>query len=301
MAPNPMIRSEKWGVSVCSFLVLEYNTSLGNSRAGDAVSGIDSMAKDKQKLLQDIFEARYEYGYRYLDRCGDAMIVLEQALPKVSDGAIWMPDEMAPKGARMKCPRHDLTLVFDSVRLGLDQNPAEEPCPFSEIADYAFQTVKSKFDISDIMRLGRRRLFIHPTDSADEAEALSVSKAPFSQWPRVRDDQLTSRSYDITVDLEDKDRTKGIRLAVSAVHRPEAPLSLDDRLRRPPHLLPQGQREALLEQLKRRKQRESSPVAGLLIDVDYWVIRPDHVDVPQFLTSAEKEIAYVLKSFMGSS
>jgi len=144
------------------------------------------MAKDKQKLIQDIFEARYEHGYRYLDRCGDTLVVLEEALPKVSRGAVWMPDEIAPKGARMKCPEYELTLVFDSARLGLDQNPADEPCPFSDIADYAFQTVKSKFDIADVVRLGRRKLFIRPTDSVDEAEALSVKKAPFSQWPRSR-------------------------------------------------------------------------------------------------------------------
>jgi hypothetical protein len=259
------------------------------------------MAKDKQKLLQDIFEARYERGYRYLDRCGDAIVVLEEALPKVSGGAVWMPEEIAPKGARMKCPEHEITLVFDSARLGLDQNPADEPCPFSDIADYAFQTVKSKFGITDIVRLGRRRLFIRPTDTVDDAEALSVRKAPFSQWPRVKDERLAARSCDIAVDLEDPDRTKGIRFAASAISRPEAPLSLDDRLRRPPHLLARGQREALLEQLKRRRQREGSPVAGLLIDVDYWVIRPDDADIQQFMKSSEEEIAYVLESFMESS
>jgi hypothetical protein len=259
------------------------------------------MAKDKQKLIQDIFEARYEHGYRYLDRCGDAIVLLEQALPKVSGGAVWMPDEVAPKGARMKCPEHELTLVFDSARLGLDQNPADEPCPFSEIADYAFQTVKSKFDISDIIRLGRRRLFLRPADSVEDAEALSVRKALFKQWPRVKDDELAPRSCDVAVDLEDPDRTKGVRIAVSAVHRPEAPLSLDDRLRRPPHLLARGQREALLEQLKRRRQREASPAAGLLIDIDCWVIRPDDVDIQQFLKNSEEEIAYILDSFMESS
>lgn len=275
--------------------------SLPNIPVGYAAGGCNSMAKDKQKLIQDIFEARYEHGYRYLDRCGDTLVVLEEALPKVSRGAVWMSDEISPKGARVKCPEHELTLVFDSARLGLDQNPADEPCPFSDIADYAFQTVKSKFDIADVTRLGRRRLFIRPTDSVDEAEALSVRKAPFSQWPKVKDDQLALRSCDIAVDLEDPDRTKGIRFAISAVHRPEAPLGLDDRLRRPPHLLAQGQREALLEQLKRRKQREASPVAGLLIDVDYWVIRPDEVDIQQFLKSSEEEIASVLESFMESS
>ncbi|HSV99127.1 MAG TPA: hypothetical protein VLI39_03080 [Sedimentisphaerales bacterium] len=266
-----------------------------------AVGGRDSMAKERQKLLQDIFEARYERGYRYLDRCGDAIAVLEEALPKISGGAVWMPDEMAPKGAKMKCPQHELTLVIDSARVGLDQNPADVPCPFADIADYAFQTVKSKFDISDVVRLGRRKLFIVPTDSVDDAEALSIKKAPATKWPKTKDESLAARSCDMTVALEDPTRTKGVRIVVSPIHRPEAPLSIDERLRRPPHHLSAGQREALLEQLKRRKQRESSPVAGLLIDVDYWVIRPDDPDIQQFVKSSEEEIAYVIESFMEST
>jgi|GEM_PF-2845289 len=259
------------------------------------------MAKEKQKLLQDIFEARYERGYRYLDRCGDAIAVLEEGLPKISGGAVWMPDEMAPKGAKMKCPEHELTLVIDSARVGIDQNPADVPCPFADIADYVFQTVKSKFDISDVVRLGRRKLFVAPTDSVDDAEALSIKKAPTKEWPKTKDESLAARSFDMTVDLEDPGRTKGMRLIVSPIHRPEAPLSIDERLRRPPHLLREGQREALLAQLKRRKQRELSPVAGLLIDVDYWVIRPDEPDIQQFIESSEEEIAYVIGSFMEST
>ena len=58
--------------------------------------------KDNLKVIQWVFEARYERGYRYLDRCGDAMVILEEALPEVSDGHVWMTEEMQPKGARMK-------------------------------------------------------------------------------------------------------------------------------------------------------------------------------------------------------
>jgi hypothetical protein len=32
---------------------------------------------EKPVALHTIFEARYEHGYRYLDRCGDAMLTLE--------------------------------------------------------------------------------------------------------------------------------------------------------------------------------------------------------------------------------
>ncbi len=84
------------------------------------------MPKVKQKLIQNVFEARYEHGYRYLDRCGDAMVILEEALPSISNNHVWMPEEMQPRGARMKCPDIDVTVAFDTTRLVVDQNPVDK-------------------------------------------------------------------------------------------------------------------------------------------------------------------------------
>ena len=97
--------------------------------------------------IQTVFEARYERGYRYLDRCGDAMVILEEGLPSKCAGNIWMPAETKPSGARMKCPGLDLTLVFDSSRLCLDQNPVTKDCGFESIADFSLSTIVSKFGI----------------------------------------------------------------------------------------------------------------------------------------------------------
>ena len=78
------------------------------------------MARVKPKLLQNVFEARYERGYRYLDRCGDVMVILEEALPSLSNNSVWMPDDARPTGARMKCPSLDVTVAFDTARLVVD-------------------------------------------------------------------------------------------------------------------------------------------------------------------------------------
>lgn len=257
------------------------------------------MAKVKPKLIQNVFEARYERGYRYLDRCGDTMVILEEALPSISNEHIWMPEEMQPKGARMKCPELDLILVFDAYRLCLDQNPADVECPFENISKYAFGTVVSKFDIRKTTRLGNRKRYILPTDSVEDAETLSVKRAPLDNWPKLDSDDMEPKSYNVTSVLESEDRSRGVRFSIGPTFKVEAPLRLDKRLTIAPHLLDKGQREALLNQIKRQKQREKDPLAGLVIDIDYWLLNPEETAIERFLESSEKQIEELLNSFLG--
>ena len=256
------------------------------------------MAKTKPQLVQSIFEARYERGYRYLDRCGDTMVILEEALPKISTNSIWMPEDMRPQGARMKCPDMNLTLVFDAYRLCLDQNPADVDCPFADISKYSFDTVISKFDIRETTRLGNRRRYILPTDSIEAAEALSVKRAPLHDWLPVTSDEMMPKSCDITSVLENKERSKGLRFSISPTFKVEAPLTLDLRLSMSPHLLKEGQREALIGQLKRQKQREKDPLAGLSIDIDHWWANPEKTDIGEFLDVSRMQIENALDSFL---
>ena len=257
------------------------------------------MGKNKPILVQNVFEVRYDQGYRYLDRCGDAMIILENALPQISEQKMWMPDEMKPTGARMKCPELDLVLVFDTYRLCLDQNPAEVDCPFNVISKYAFDTIVSKFDISQITRFGNRKRYILAVDSVEQAESLSVKKSPIQNWPKMNSEELNIKSYDITSVYENDSRTKGIRFSMSPTFKVDAPLKLDPRLTKAPHLLEKGQRAALINQIKRQKEREEHPIAGLGIDVDYWWLNPDQDKIDDFFEGSEKQIQEILESFLG--
>jgi len=254
------------------------------------------MAK-RHKLIQQIFEARYERGYRYLDRCGDAMVVLEEGLPTVSKNKLWLPEETVPTGARMKCPELDMILVFDSGRLCLDQNPADVPCPFAQIVKYACDTVISKFDIKKIKRLGARQVYLVPTDSIDEADKLSVKKAPWQDWPLVPQQSMSVRKCEAKTVVESEDGSVGVNFSIKPVYKVGAPIHIDQRLTIPPHLLEKGQREALLAQLKRQKQREQDPVAGLAVDIDFWSVDPDEVNILTFLKTALDHINERLKAF----
>jgi hypothetical protein len=247
------------------------------------------------KVVQRVFEARYERGYRYLDRCGDAMLILEEALPSISDGHLWMPEEMQPKGARMKCPGLDLTLVFDAYRFCLDQNPVDVDCRFEEIAEYALDTIISKFDIREFVRLGTRKLSIIPSDSIDQADALSVHRIPLKGWITEDLGGLDSRSHEAVVAFESNDRKEGIRLAMKPAAKIDAPQEIDRRLTIAPHLLGKGQREALLGQLKRQKTRQQDPLAGLIVDVDYWQAKPEDPKIKEFFEVAEQKISGLIQ------
>jgi len=255
------------------------------------------MPKVKPKLIQNIFEARYERGYRYLDRCGDVMVILEEALPSISNDSVWMPDEARPTGARMKCPNLDINVVFDTTRLVVDQNPVDKKCPFNDISRYIFETIYSKFNINVTTRFGNRQYYIFPADSVDEANRLSVAMAPMKNWPVPECDDMKLRQCQATVILEKPDCSIGASFSIKPASRVEAPLQIDERLRIPPHLLPTGQREVLLEQLRRQKQRETEPVAGLMVDVDYYWVKPEEMSVKAFLEKAQHEITRLVDSF----
>jgi hypothetical protein len=258
------------------------------------------MGKEKPKLTQAVFEARYDQGYRYLDRCGDVMIILEQALPGVTDNKIWMPEEMLPTGARMKCPDLDLTIVFDTHRLCIDQSPVDKECAFEEISRYIWNTLVSKFEIKNATRFGRRKIYILPADSVEGGEKLSVNKAPFHDWLTGVSTDLKPRKCEVSTTLENEDRSKGTRFSIDPVFKLDAPLEIDKRLTVAPHQLPTGQREALMEQLKRIKQRQEDPVAGLMIDIDYWWIRREKMEIQEFYKESETNIAAFLKTFLGA-
>ncbi len=243
------------------------------------------MSVTKPKLVQTVCEIRYERGYRYLDRCGEAMLILQELLPSETQKT-WMPDEIAPSGARLKCPDLDTMVYFDSARLVVDQNPASGTDEFPRICQYVWSTIKGRFDLRDIVRVGYRSFYMVATDSIDEAEALSVKMSPFGEWVRSLNEEATA--CEATCVYENAERSAGYRLSLRPSFRVEAPLQIDPRLQTPPRLLAQGQREALQSQRQRRAQREKEPLAGLLIDIDHYTIRPETLDADGFIDASRK-------------
>ena len=105
---------------------------------------------------------------------------------------------------------------------------------------------------------------------------------------------------DITTVWEADDGSKGYRFALSSGSRAGAPEQADERLRVPAKLLPRGQREALIGQLKRRQQRNQSPLAFVMLDFDYYWVRPAKVSIAEFLQSSKDLNTKVLTAVLES-
>jgi len=241
-------------------------------------------------LKQRIFEARYDKGYRYLDRCGDAMAILEDLLTDQT-GFVWLAAEASPASARMICPDLETTVVFSAQSLVVDQTPIPDAtCDFSAIADTCLATITGRFDLRAFRRLGARRVKVIAahTDSVEDAEALSLKVFSIPDWLALANSALTARASEPCFVFETPDRSLGIRITTKPYFSVGTELRVDDRLRLPPHHLPAKQHEALIEQLRRRQARQHKPEAGVTIDIDYYQMHPHAFKVQEFLTAASQ-------------
>ncbi len=257
------------------------------------------VARKEPVLRQRIFEARYERGYRYLDRCGDAMVILEDLLT-AGTRCIWLPTEATPTAARMICPELDATLVFNAQNLILDQNPVGAVTfDFAATAADALGLITGRFGLERMRRFGWRQIKLLPTLDLDEAEKLSVKYSRASDWRQKPSVGLVAREYEEAYRFESEDRDRGIRIAVKPFARVGVELHVDERLRLPPHHLPKGQREALLEQMRRRTKEREDPEVGLSIDIDFYRMWPttEH-SVVEFARVAKEEAELLEKDFL---
>jgi hypothetical protein len=229
------------------------------------------------------------------------MLILEQAL-REDTSRLWLPQEMVPTGARLLCPDLDITIVFHAEHIVIDQNPVGElESDFAQIASTALATIKARFDLRQWKRFGARRVNIVGTDTIEEAERLTIKHAPLRDWRDTasKESGFQPREFQLNFVFDLPDRSKGVRLRTGALHRVWAPQRLDERLMVPPHLLPELQRDVLLDQRRRARKRERDPEAGLMIDIDYyWMWPPEDAEVKSFLNEAKHEADSLEDAFL---
>lgn len=232
---------------------------------------------EKPVVLHTIFEARYEHGYRYLDRCGDAMLTLESLLSELT-GASWWPDQMAPTGAKISCPALDVAVSFDSYRMNVQGLSDTKTYDFPAVCQQVLSTITGRFDLRQFTRFGYRRVFGIIADSIEEAEKLSAKHSPCPNWPESLPNDVSLVSSEVANVFEDAEHSRGCRCSLGPSNQPEAPQQVDERLRLPARLLATGQREALRERLKRQRENSKDPLACLKIDLDFYFFRPEDPD-----------------------
>ena len=243
------------------------------------------MSKQQPTLQNQVFETRYERGYRYLDRCGDVMLVLEDLLQSET-ATTWMTEDLVPTGAKIKSPELELLVQFDSQHLVVEQSTPPDPSYFEAVCEIVLATITGRLDLRTFTWIGFRQWWWLGADSIEHANQLSLKTLPLDNWPLPVPEGMAKTAYEATAACEKPDGSFGYRVVVSPAHKIGAVIRLDDRLKRSPRTLPSGQREALIAQLKRHRDREENPEAGLQIDIDFYAVHPPKPDAKALFEKA---------------
>lgn len=257
-------------------------------------------------LLKLILEVRFDDGWRYLDRCGALMLDLQDHM-RDKTSAAWLPGEATPKGAQMTCPALDITLTCDSAKLVVGFNPtSEEPSTanFKEAASEVAVRVIQFLQIKKGRRFGFRQHTLLGRKSREVAQRDSLKLCKW-QSGAAQDSELEAREGSISYRVETPDGMRGLQTRIKPVWTTQSELAVDERINLPPHSIHEGQRDALLEQHKRRRALQGrAPVAGLLVDTDYYVWSPRlgsafRESIEEFVTKATLETGASLQGIKG--
>ena len=94
------------------------------------------------------FEIKYEKGYRFIDRIGEALIEIEERLPR------WIPQEISPTRGLIDKPGSKMNATFDAYRIAITQ---EDLSNQKEIAIDGEKLIKILLEKFQIQKLHRKR------------------------------------------------------------------------------------------------------------------------------------------------
>jgi hypothetical protein len=176
------------------------------------------------KILRVIFEARYDEGYRYLDRCGETLVRIRKHDPS------WVIGAIDPQRGVITSLDRKLTLnmgnesmlvattdEFDSIAMG------EKIEELGREADTLYKIIVASLNVPNTTRVGLRCQFLAQADTLEEANQF-ISRALVSP---LRDDLLGYTKFDVrnasmSYVLEDPESGLRRRIELLAVARVQA-------------------------------------------------------------------------------
>ena len=238
-----------------------------------------------------VFELRYAAGYRYLDRCGETLIEIEERLPG------WIPQEIKPSGGQLVNLDKDISFSFDSYRLNASQENPKKTDDFQEQVASLTDIICKNLGLSSYIRIGVRFYFLFPADSIEQAEKLVHQTNFVSISPKLIETFGPSvRAQKHIIIFEDGN--EGRRIEFGGVRREEGKVP-PQLLSVEPRLLPKGQREALVKKLQETKRYGEDPRFALQFDVDNYEREPESFNVRAFIERHEEFIREKLFRHVG--
>jgi hypothetical protein len=211
---------------------------------------------------------RFIQGYRYLDRCGETLIRLENSL---ADG--WIPVETTPASGAIKNDLLGMVATFNSSGMTVLQ---QEFVSFEHFRDQTcklYETLWRTLELENInaptAKVVLQKGFKDGTieDAQDYLRGLNLC-TPRPDLLAFMDGP--ANAVDFTLVTEKDDTWSGVpvhrrRRLQAMVIRQEKHAAFDDRLLQRTRLLPQRQREAMAGLMElRRRHPEVAPVAAQL-------------------------------------
>jgi hypothetical protein len=240
-----------------------------------------------------VFELRFAHGHRYLDRCGETLLEIENRLPE------WFPQEISPSRGALVNLSKDMVFSFNSYKLDASQDNPKETKDFRQQVALLTDIVCNNLGLSTFIRLGVRFFFLFPAASMDHAEEMVRQACVATVSPKLL--ELcggTIRAQKHIYIFENGN--EGRRVEVGGVRREEARLA-PQLLSIEPRNLPKGQRETLLQKLQETKRYGEDPRFALQVDVDNYEQDPESFNVPAFIEKHEEFVQDKLLQFVRSS
>jgi hypothetical protein len=207
---------------------------------------------------------RFIQGYRFLDRCGEAIIKLEEVL---DEG--WIPGETNPGGGVLVNHVLGMTARFDSGSVTVGQSEFFDFDYFQDQACKIFDVLRQTFEVKRVnapsLQVIRQKGFEHVSAAEEFIDGMGICYADNEVLTLLGGDKS---AFSFTVCTEDEMTWQDVsvlrrrRLDVKTVLQERQP-AFDQRLVQRARLLPKRQRDAMqaLASLRRRHPTVS-PVAA---------------------------------------
>ena len=232
---------------------------------------------------------RFIQGYRYLDRCGEALIKLENVL---AEG--WLPTETSPKAGVLKNDQLGMTANFHSEGMTTAQG---EFISFEHFLDQTCKVFDTLWQTFEVKRINLPTIHVvfqkgFKDEKLEEAAQYLINLrlcVPHTGLVDLMGGRTDALDFVLvtTEDVEwDQERLPQRRRIQSQVIRQERQPPFDERLLKRARQLPSQQRDAIAALTRlRHKHPEISPVAAQL-DLEYAFeteLRAEAFDLPTFL------------------
>jgi hypothetical protein len=212
---------------------------------------------------------RFVQGYRYLDRCGEAIVRLEKVLDKH-----WIPAEPRPTGGAMRNAKLGMLATFSADNLQVQQEEFISYEHFRDQTCKVYETLMNVFEIDTVLTPAAAVTLQIPYETIEQAQdavrALAVAQFDPNLVARMGGIEASTSHVlctEETVSLARDRVTRRRRIDVHPVRQIARP-DFDSRVVQRLGLLSIRQQEALQAIIDFRRKHPASPQDLVQIEVE---------------------------------